>query len=65
MPGNTGVNVQLMELEIANSNQCRHVIDMQVSLVMCAVAGFEESHKTFRRSMPEGFSWEVTEVWSG
>ncbi|DBB08879.1 hypothetical protein WJX82_007642 [Trebouxia sp. C0006] len=26
---------------------------------------FEESHKTFRRSLAEGYSWEVLEVWSG
>ena len=28
-------------------------------------AGFEDSHKTFRRSLAEGFSFEVLEVWSG
>ena len=26
---------------------------------------FEESHDVFRRAMPGGFSWEVTEVYSG
>lgn len=26
---------------------------------------FEESHDVFRRAMPGGFAWEVTEVYSG
>lgn len=26
---------------------------------------FEESHCIFKRAMPDGFSWEVTEVYSG
>ncbi len=28
-------------------------------------AGFEESHRVFREAMPNGFAWEVTEVYSG
>lgn len=29
------------------------------------VAAFADSHTAFKRSMPEGFSWEVIEVFSG
>lgn len=32
---------------------------------LVSVAAFEDSHKTFKRSMPDGFSWEVMEVLSG
>ena len=28
-------------------------------------AGFEESHRVFRDAMPNGFAWEVTDVYSG
>jgi len=42
-----------------------HAATRLVSKSHVCCTGFEESHKTFRRSLAEGYSWEVLEVWSG
>ncbi|KAK9846603.1 hypothetical protein WJX81_007517 [Elliptochloris bilobata] len=35
------------------------------TLYSASVTGFEESHRVFRDAMPNGFPWEVTDVYSG
>lgn len=35
------------------------------SIDVNGISGFKDSHDTFRKAMPMGFSWEVLQVWSG